>query len=193
MIDSDTTHIDPYSRFKYLLSCHSVTIAHPLQWTQHFHPALDSDSKSPKQNFVELKGPLFEGLEEEIKALREIDDRGVGRDMKASTNSRNSPLRIADNAQETLRDRYLTPAATMCYTRAALRAYASVQNTTTWPVDPFTEVNGPAPQGGPGGGVVPSAAKGKDLAAMGVKGDIEYGVWRLLGSVNWPPAPFAQT
>ncbi|KAN0064640.1 hypothetical protein ACQY0O_002269 [Thecaphora frezii] len=167
-------------RFKYLLACHSVTIAHPLEWTQHFHPALVSDPASRQQNFVELKGPLFEGLEEEVRRLQDVD-----RGRRSGGSGRNAPRTIADNAQRTLKERYLTPAATMCYTRAALQAYASVLERPSWGQDPMDLEEGPFPQ--VGGGVVASGGRGKDLAQLGAKGDIEYGVWRLSGSIDWPP------
>ncbi|SPO37895.1 uncharacterized protein PSFLO_03372 [Pseudozyma flocculosa] len=209
-------------RFKYLLACNSVSIAHPLEWTQHFHPALNSNNQSRQQNFVELSGPLFEGLEDEVKRLQTLDRGGAARA------GGNSPRRIAENAQRTLKERecrgasvatwpklkrcgyrcrgslnadwrcssfhmargrydagYLTPAATMCYTRAALRAYASVLDVATWGQDGVDLETGPHPL--EGGGVVASGGKGKDLAKLGAKGDIEYGVWRLSGSIDWPP------
>lgn len=168
-------------RSKYLFSCHAVVIAHPLEWTQHFHPALVSDPASTQQNYIELAGPLFNGLEQLMKGLQALDSNSTA---MAGTNQ---PQKIADNAVQTLKQRYLTPAATMCYIRAALKAYASVLNTDTWPRDSATGESGPAPLGGGGGGVVPSGGKDKNMAAMGVKGDIEYGVWRLSGSIDWPP------
>ncbi|PWN48707.1 hypothetical protein IE53DRAFT_333240 [Violaceomyces palustris] len=177
-------------RSKYLLACHSVTIAHPLEWTQHFHPALNSDPTSPEQNIVQLPGPLFNGLEEEVLRLREMDKSGLGTSQgKVTPLSQNSARRIADNARQVLRQRYLTPAATMCYTRAALKAYASVQEVKTWPESKIDGLRGPSPKDGPGGGVVPSGGKGKDMLKLGAKGDIEYGIWRLTGSIDWPPGP----
>lgn len=69
----------------------------------------------------------------------------------------------------------------MCYTRAALRSYASVMKPETW------GVNGPELI--PGEGVGPDTSKGRPMEHL--KGDIEVGVWRLLGGPNWPPTPAA--
>ncbi|SNX84763.1 uncharacterized protein MEPE_03472 [Melanopsichium pennsylvanicum] len=187
-------------RGKYLWSCRSVTISHPLEWTQHFHPALNSNPRSPEQNYVQLPGPLFSGLEETILALQKSADAPTDQDVvyESSTTGRlgglgrNPPQRIADNAVESLRNRYLTPAATMCYIRAALKAYSQVLNVDTWPRDDTAAAwdqggVGIVPHGGPGGGVAPGSGKKADLKTLGVKGDIEYGVWRLSGSPDWPP------
>lgn len=184
-------------RGKFLWSCRSVTVAHPMQWTQHFHPALNADPTSRAQNFIELPGPLFNGLEETTRQLQNTAGIPIEQDLQttqgvAGALGVNPPQRIADNAVESLRRRYLTPAATACYLRAALVAYAQVLKTDTWP----REENAPAwdnggtgivPHGGPGGGVAPGGGRGKDLVKVGVKGDIEYGVWRISGSPNWPP------
>lgn len=181
-------------RGKFLWSCMSVTIAHPLAWTQHFHPALNSNSSSRQQNFIELPGPLFEGLEQTALELQQLSDVPSTQDVdgKSAAIGINSPQRIAENAVESMRHRYLTPAATACYVRAALRAYASVLSVDTWPKEENAAAwdedgNAIVPHGGPGGGVAPGGGRGKDLAKVGVKGDIEYGVWRISGSPNWPP------
>lgn len=105
-------------RSRYLFSCHSVTIAHPLEWTQHFHPALNNVSTSPHQNYVQLPGPLFNGLEQGVKLLRLSDGTSDGQreqDLLLSSDDpekppvkiieRNSAKQIADNAARTLRDR----------------------------------------------------------------------------------------
>jgi hypothetical protein len=135
---------------------------------------------SPHQNYVQLTGHGFEGIEEATKELQEADRAGWS--ILARKNymysGKKTPLDIANNAKRTLRDRYLTPAATMCYTRAALRQYAKVLNGPSW---------GPkGPQLLPGHGVAPDISKGKSMAHL--KGDIEVGVWRMLGGPEWPPA-----
>ena len=67
----------------------------------------------------------------------------------------------------------------MCYTRAALRYYAEAMHSSSW---------GPkGPQMVPGQGIAPDSSKGRKMAHL--KGDIEAGVWRLLGGPNWPPGP----
>ena len=183
-------------RGKFLWSCRSVTVAHPLEWTQHFHPALNSNPQSRQQNYIELPGPLFAQLAETTRTLQETALIPSTHDL-STTNSTalglNPPQRIAENAVESLRHRYLTPAATNCYLRAALKAYASVLKVDTWPREGNAAAwdeggVGILPKGGPGGGVAPGGGKGKDLVKVGVKGDIEYGIWRLSGSPNWPPS-----
>lgn len=181
-------------RGKFLWACRSVVVAHRLEWTQHFHPALNPDPASGGQNMVELQGPLFSGLKETVLALREGANLTSDQEMGGSgALGRNTPQRIAENAVRTLRERYLTPAATNCYLRAALRGYAGVLRKDTWPREDGAAAWGSGgvgivPHGGPGGGVAPGGGKGKDLAKIGVKGDIEYGVWRLSGSPDWPPS-----
>lgn len=173
-------------RSKYLLTCHAVTIAHPLEWTQHFHPALISDVRDPRQNFVELPGPHFEGLEEVVRGLWDSDGRKRGSEgswMKARGRGLlglQSARKIADNVRDGLRDRYLTPAAIMCYWRAALAAYGEVQATSTW----NTSNSETGPDVFPGNGDV---SKGHSLGSAGGVGDISYENWNLIGAGDWPP------
>ncbi|PWN45281.1 hypothetical protein IE81DRAFT_286031, partial [Ceraceosorus guamensis] len=173
-------------RSKFLLSCRSVVIAHPLEWTQHFHPALDPNSTSPDQNFIQLPGPHFEGLEQTMAELWESDGKPVSWDPKDERRQRtlqdNSARTIADNQYRVMAGRYLTPAATMCYTRSALRAYAFSQNLQSWGT-------AEGPQIRKGSGIVPGTSKGSDFVKDGAHGDIEVGLWRLLGSPEWPPVP----
>lgn len=72
---------------------------------------------------------------------------------------------------------YLSPAATACYTRAALRHYAASLNSSSWGAE--------GPSVLPGQGIIPDISKGRPLDK--VSGDIEVGTWRLLGSPDWPP------
>lgn len=90
------------SRSKYLFSCRSVTVAHPLEWTQHFHPALNPYPESSNQNYVQLPGPGFEGIEQAALELREADS---GRWYTHTYKGRKAPEKIAENAIRTLRDR----------------------------------------------------------------------------------------
>lgn len=93
------------SRSKYLFSCRSVTIAHPLEWTQHFHPALNPIPESPNQNYVSLFGPHFAGLEEAAMEMREGDaDSWFGKKQFTYTGKKKAE-QVADNAIRTLRDR----------------------------------------------------------------------------------------
>jgi hypothetical protein len=88
--------------------------------------------------------------------------------------------RVAANAERTLVQRYLSPAATMCYTRGALMSYSSVLDRSTFP--------GGGPQVLPGGGIVPNSglAPMEELKAS-IKGDIDLTTWELLGHPIWPP------
>ncbi|KAM0793379.1 hypothetical protein ACM66B_000834 [Microbotryomycetes sp. NB124-2] len=97
-------------RLKYLALCRSVTVSHKMQWTQHFHGALDSNSNSPNQNIVVLKDKGWSDLAQVMDDL---------------TTDQAKAQRIADNSVRTLRDRYLTPASVSCYWRRALSEYAT--------------------------------------------------------------------
>lgn len=191
-------------RGKFLLTCHAVTVAHPLDWVQHFHAALIGDREDRRRNWVELPGPGWEGLEEAIRGLWETD--GDAKASRAGTQgtkplpveggwlaaarakgilpaagskaARLTARDIADNARDSLRDRYLTPAATACYFRAALRAYAESMDVKSWGSD------GEGPRVRPGNGQSP----GKDLGQPGAKGDISYDSWFAADAGDWPPA-----
>ncbi|CAO1624644.1 unnamed protein product [Parajaminaea phylloscopi] len=178
-------------RSKYLFSCRSITIAHPLEWTQHFHPALISDPNNPKQNYIELKGPGFDGLEETVRGLWESDGRQSGSQgwwAKAKAKGvlgDRSAIQIADNARDSLRDRYLTPAATACYWRAALEAYSQAQQASSWTAsNPLNSAGGTVegPWITPGNG----ASQGHMLGSAGAIGDISYESWNLVGGGDWP-------
>jgi hypothetical protein len=93
------------SRSKYLFSCRSITVAHPLEWTQHFHPALNSNPESPNQNYIELLGPLFSGLEESAKELQEAESLKWYQQTQLKDIGKKTPRMVADNAMRTLRDR----------------------------------------------------------------------------------------
>lgn len=86
-------------RSKYLFACRSVVIAHPLNWTQHFHPALIPDESSPDRNVVVLPGPNFTGLEATLGALRNNDALAQN---------------IAANSLRIMRHRTYTPYLTLC-------------------------------------------------------------------------------
>ncbi|PWN24573.1 hypothetical protein BDZ90DRAFT_234853 [Jaminaea rosea] len=210
-------------RGKFLWTCHSVTIAHKLDWAQHFHAALIDDPKSKKRNWIELQGEGWDGLEETVRALWELDSdpkalTGKGKQSsnyrgwlgaataKGIFSSRSSQLtarEIADNARDSLRDRYLTPAATACYVRGALRAYGEVMDRATWPADAITQsatagvggVGGAAASGRQGisgeAGPRPKAGNGHspghDLGTAGAIGDISYESWLLTNGGDWPP------
>lgn len=73
---------------------------------------------------------------------------------------------------------YLSPAATMCYVRAALRHYANSLDQSSWGSEGITLL--------PGDGVAPDSSKNAPKGHL--KGDVQVGVWRLLGAPDWPPA-----
>ncbi|SPO26657.1 uncharacterized protein UTRI_03948_B [Ustilago trichophora] len=162
-------------RSKFILSCASTVVMHTLQWTQHFHPALISSPSSPDQNHILLTGTYFETLPATMQTLiREETD-------SASSSGLTTGERIARNAKRTLTDRYLTPAATACYIRAALISYSNTLDRSSWP-------NKQGPALVEGSGVKPGAGTSKgSLKELGVKGDIELGVWQNLGQPEWPP------
>ncbi|TKY84762.1 hypothetical protein EX895_005842 [Sporisorium graminicola] len=160
-------------RSKFVLSCTSTVILHPLQWEQHFHPALISDPLSPDRNHILLTGTYFENLPTTMQSLIAEE---AGLHYGETTGER-----VAKNAKRTLTDRYLTPAATACYIRAALISYSAAMVRTSWP-------NGKGPVVSEGSGVKPGAGTNKGtLKELGVVGDVELGVWHNLGQPEWPP------
>lgn len=95
------------SRSKYIFSCLSVVISHPLVWTQHFHPALNSISNSTNQNYVQLPGPHFSGLQEATEEMKAADSGNYSTFTQGNYTylGRNTPRQVAENAARTLRDR----------------------------------------------------------------------------------------
>lgn len=106
------------------------------------------------------------------------------RNLTASdADSRNPSLGqiVASNANRTLTNRYLTPAATMCYTRGALTSYASI-------LDKSSFANGKGPRVEYGGGVVPnSGVKPIHELKPLLHGDLSLTTWQLLDHPEWPP------
>lgn len=102
-----------------------------------------------------------------------------------SSNRLTTGERVAVSAHRILHGRYLTPAATACYVRAAIRSYASAQTDTP-------------PSLRPGAGVAPGAgvpvrvgiAPGEGITEKWeekVHGDVSYETWLQLGQPKWPP------
>jgi hypothetical protein len=83
---------------RYLQQCRSVIVTHPLRYIQHFHHLMDSDMASPNQNIVEVPLPLTVNLPDVMAYL--VDPANEER-----------MVQIANNSWNTLRERYLTPAA----------------------------------------------------------------------------------
>jgi hypothetical protein len=102
-------------RLKYLLSCHSTIIIHPLTFTTHLYHLLKSSG--PEQNYVETKLD-WSDLPEKMEYLLAHDS---------------SAKQIADNARDVFRDRYMTPAAQTCYWRRLFQVWSEM----TPPPDPY--------------------------------------------------------
>ena len=92
-------------RMKYLQMCRSVMISHKLHWPVHTSHLLVKEG--PDQNYVEV--------EDDFSDLAETIDMLLIDDAKAK--------RIADNQVRLFRDRYLTPAANVCYWRRLISGW----------------------------------------------------------------------
>ena len=97
---------------KYRQACHSVIVAHKLQYIQHHHYLLVASG--PYQNYVEVE--------------RDFSD--LSRKIEPLVNNTAAAQRIAENSVKTFRERYLTPAAEACYWRSLFEGYRSVWNST---------------------------------------------------------------
>ncbi|KAK5062932.1 hypothetical protein LTR84_005008 [Exophiala bonariae] len=95
-------------RLKYLQSCNSVVIAHKMDWIQHYHSLMKS--KGPQQNFVEVQRN-YSDLETKISWLE---------------NHGEAAERIASNSVMSFPERYLTPAAEVCYWRKLIHGWSMV-------------------------------------------------------------------
>ncbi|CAK3986059.1 DUF821 domain-containing [Lecanosticta acicola] len=95
-------------RLKYLLSCHSTILIHPLTFSTHLYHLLEPDG--PNQNFVQV--------DKEWKGLPSTMDDLLADNAKAK--------RIADNAAAKFRDQYFTPAAQTCYFRQLFQVWAEM-------------------------------------------------------------------
>ncbi|KAI9831932.1 MAG: hypothetical protein M1819_004654 [Sarea resinae] len=95
-------------RLKYLQNCRSVIVAHDMDWLQHQSPLMASSG--PGQNYVKVRRD-FEDLEASIQALLKDDKKAE---------------KIAENNVRTFRERYLTPAAEVCYWRRLIQGWANV-------------------------------------------------------------------
>lgn len=104
-------------RLKYLQNCRSVIVVHKMNWMQHYtHLMVATGSK---QNYVEVERN-FSNLETTIHWLRTNDKKAV---------------EIANNNVKLFRERYLTPAANVCYWRRLIRGWAEVSFTPSpWEV-----------------------------------------------------------
>lgn len=95
-------------RLKYLQSCRSVVVSHKLDWIQHYYHLMKSSG--PEQNFVEVKRD-WSDLEKTMQHFLDHDEEAK---------------QIADNSVKMFRERYLTPAAEVCYWRRLMREWKKV-------------------------------------------------------------------
>ncbi|KAJ9628499.1 hypothetical protein H2203_002398 [Taxawa tesnikishii (nom. ined.)] len=95
-------------RLKYLINCRSATIVHDLEWTAHWYHLLESQGVD--QNFVPVRRD-WSNLEETIEYYLTHPHQAQ---------------RIADNAVLKFRERYLSPAAEVCYWRRLFKVWAEV-------------------------------------------------------------------
>lgn len=178
-------------RSKFILGCASAVVMHKLEWTQHFHPALVTGADHIDRNVIENPGHLFEGLGDLIQSLQRSDKETAMSSFGQSSRQMSIGEQVAANANRTLTQRYLTPAATACYFRAAMASYNSVLDRSSWSANRGYQQKQPA---GPhlikGGGVKPGAGagqnKGSNLKNLNLEGDIELTTWELLGQPEWP-------
>ncbi|KAF7196450.1 hypothetical protein HII31_02178 [Pseudocercospora fuligena] len=98
-------------RLKYLLSCHSTIIIHPLKYTTHLYHLLEAEG--PNQNYVRC--------EKDWKDLPPTMNDLLANPSKAK--------KIADNAAAKFRDRYFTPAAQTCYFRELFKVWSDITPT----------------------------------------------------------------
>ncbi|KAK2629791.1 hypothetical protein QTJ16_000611 [Diplocarpon rosae] len=100
------------ARLQNLQNCRSVIVSHKLKWLQHHHHLMQSSG--PDQNFVEVASD-FSNLDAVMEGL--LGHRSSG-ELEAE--------KIATNNVKTFRERYLTPAAEVCYWRQLIRGWATV-------------------------------------------------------------------
>ena len=98
-------------RLKYLQNCRSVIIAHDMAWIQHYTPLMVPSG--PLQNYVKVNRN-FSDLEATMLRLQKKDKQA---------------RKIANNNVITFRERYLTPAAEVCYWRYLIQGWANVSFT----------------------------------------------------------------
>ncbi|KIV83011.1 hypothetical protein PV11_05072 [Exophiala sideris] len=95
-------------RLKYLQNCKSVVVAHKMDWIQHHHHLMRSSG--PEQNYVEVKRS-YEDLADKISWLQ---------------NHNKDAEKIASRSVKVFRERYLTPAAEVCYWRKLIHGWSRV-------------------------------------------------------------------
>lgn len=98
-------------RLKFLLMCSSPVVVHELDWTTHWYHLLVAEGDD--QNYISVQRD-FSDLEEKVQHYLENPEEAE---------------RIIENARTRLRDRYLTPAAQLCYWKKLIRGYSEVSFT----------------------------------------------------------------
>ena len=98
-------------RLKYLQNCRSVIVAHEMAWIQHYTPLMVASGSL--QNYVKVRRD-FSDLEASVIRLQKNDKLA---------------RKIANNNVFTFRERYLTPAAEVCYWRYLIQGWSSVSFT----------------------------------------------------------------
>ena len=95
-------------RLKYIQNCRSVIVMHEMTWLQHHTHLMVKEGKG--QNYVEVQRD-FSDLDKAMGKLKADD--ALAR-------------RVADNNVRTFRERYLTPAAEVCYWRRLFQRWADI-------------------------------------------------------------------
>ncbi|EME38739.1 hypothetical protein DOTSEDRAFT_75476 [Dothistroma septosporum NZE10] len=106
-----TVHTEGVSysgRMKWLTNCNSLIFFHEREWDMYYYHLLEASG--PNQNYVAVKRD-WSDLEEKVLYYLDHPEEAE---------------RIIANNMATFRDRYLTRAATSCYTRKLIQGYAEV-------------------------------------------------------------------
>ena len=95
-------------RLKFLLNCDSLPIVHDLDWTTEYYHLFVPDG--PDQNYIPVHRD-FSDLEEKVAYF-------LAHPVQAQ--------RVVDNAVNTFRSRYTSPAAEACYWRRLIQGWSEV-------------------------------------------------------------------
>ncbi|KAI9661912.1 MAG: hypothetical protein M1821_009152 [Bathelium mastoideum] len=97
-------------RLRYLLNCNSAIIAHKFDWIAHWYPLLQASG--PNQNFIQV----------------EQDHSDLKARMDYYTTHTDEAEKLAEESVRVFRDRYLTPAAEVCYWRRMFRSWRDLMS-----------------------------------------------------------------
>lgn len=122
-------------RLRYLQNCRSVIITHEPRWIQHWTHLYNPDWQSPDQNIVFVPRPS-----EQDEAIIVHDDKGrafrdktwikLPETMEKLLGNDTLAKKIADNQWNFFRQRFISPASSVCYWRKALEGFSKVQTYT---------------------------------------------------------------